>query len=79
MAEHDKIKNGEEWHRNMAKEPSKAGAIDTLANLQKFEEKLAKFRACKHEGETDRVGAYSIICYDCKWLVDYRTREWEPL
>ena len=79
MAEHDEIKNGEEHWRARAKDPSKAGAIDTLANLQKFEEKLSRFRACKHEGETDRVGGFSIICYDCKWLVDYRTRLWEPL
>jgi len=78
MAEHDTIKSGEDYWRARAQN-TKSSAIDTLANLGKFEESLARFRECKHEGETDRVGSFFIICYGCKWLVDYRTQEWEPL
>jgi hypothetical protein len=79
MSETDRVKDGEEAWKACAIKLAEDGAVDQLAAISKWEDDLARLRACTHEGEKDRVGANYIVCFECKWLMNWQTREWEPL
>lgn len=79
-----KIQWGVDHWRKQAKEPSKAGAVDTLANFQRFEVSLARFLACEHlpldllPTAAPRFQPHLGLCFDCKWEIDYGARTWVP-